>query len=253
MQATILSDIPSSLVTPILDSVPFFANLGRSQPEQLRTLLRYCRLFEAEAGEEVTRKEDYDSWVYFSLRGQLQVYGDTDTENSPILSHIAPGEMFGAIAVLKGCVRSATVVADPVCQHTVLLGMDYSPFGELMDFRLINLETKLHYYRMVLRVLAKHLVNLKIDFPDLANQKKLPRFDLMEKALVNRETLQSLYNQAVKGADILVTWNKVIESVSPDSPSRAELQKAAIHAVDQILDAREEEKDIKSLVSDFTH
>lgn len=189
----------------MVQGIPFFNEIIRTDPAQLEQIMSRSRLLQAEAGDLVIRRGDTDPYLYFLLKGQLEVLaGDP---GSPVINTITPGQPFGTLAMIRGTSRSATIVADPRGKAVVLLALDYHHFRDITDFSTFTLATKLAFYKMVVNDIRWTLeMNKKSDpnSPLVASMRKVPLFTGTRGTA---EELASLRDQALALADILCQWN----------------------------------------------
>jgi hypothetical protein len=192
-------------IESLLRRIPFFKELQSHNPKQLEILLRYSCLVELNPGETIMRRGDRGSWLYFLIKGRLVVYLD-QAEEIP-LSHITPGELFGDLALLCDHQRKATVAADSGDKHALLFATDFKPFGDLSDFSVVDLQTKLIFYRTMVHSIRWRLELKRMQLPAhplAAEIRKVPTY------LGQKETeqeLESLFQQAKFLAVVLDKWN----------------------------------------------
>ena len=101
-----------------LQEVPIFE--GCSQ-QQLESVARIARVFEAPAGTVLTRAGDPGDEFFLILDGTVSV-GVSGGEPVPL----RPGEFFGEMSLLDGDPRSATVVTDTAVRLLVVNRGDFS-------------------------------------------------------------------------------------------------------------------------------
>jgi CRP-like cAMP-binding protein len=150
-----------------------------------------------------------DQWVYFLLRGELQVHVES-ADGVPAgrpLATIRPGELFGDLAMLLAEPRSADVVAAPTSRDTQVLGVDCTLFADLEDFSLLHLPTKLVFYRNMVHSLRWKLEVYRSKYPshELANSHR--KLKLYTGPKNSRDELLALADQARALARILLDWN----------------------------------------------
>lgn len=206
------SRIPRARLLEVLRKIPFFARVLGEDPRQFQLLLDHARLLELAPGEVVIRRGEYDSWFFFVLQGHLRVGREEDGSGS--LAVLVPGEVFGAIAVIRDSERSATIAAG-LDERAILLGVDAAPFGELEEFDAVTLPTKLAFLETVNAVLRRRLLAYRLRFPDHELFKRLiPEVPPGEPGL---ERLRELAEQAEQLGELLLAWN---EGLSPDEHAR---------------------------------
>lgn len=190
----------------MVQGIPFFNEIIRTDPHQFDQIMTRSRLLHAEPADIVIRRGDTDPYLYFLLKGQLDVLaGDA---GSAVINTISPGQPFGTLAMLRAMPRSATIVADAKGKASVLLALDYNHFRDVDDYTLFSLATKLSFYKMVVNDIRWTLeMNKKSDPTNVlvANMRKVPLFT---GARGTRDELASLREQALALADILCQWNE---------------------------------------------
>lgn len=199
-------EIPPESIQRMVQGIPFFNEIIRTDAAQLDSIMTRSRLLHADAGDVVIRRGDSDPYLYFLLKGQLDVLaGDA---GSAVINTISPGQPFGTLAMLRAMPRSATIVADPKGKGVVLLAVDYNLFRDITDVTLFTLATKLAFYRMVVNDIRWTLeMNRKSDPSNVlvANMRKVPLFTGTRGT---GDELASLREQALGLADILCQWNE---------------------------------------------
>lgn len=189
----------------LVQGIPFLNEVLRSDVGQFDQIMSRSRLLHAEPGDVVILRGDTDPYLYFLLRGQLNVLaGDVGTA---VINTISPGQPFGTLAMIRGAPRSATIVADPKGKTVLLMAIDYNFFRDIDDYGLFTLATKLSFYKMVVHDIRWTLeMNKKADPGNLLVQqmRKVPLFTGVRGT---RDELASLRDQAVALAGILCDWN----------------------------------------------
>ena len=185
----------------LVRSVTFFKEVVLVDHKQFDLLLSVSEFVQAKAGETVLQKGNQDKVLYFLLKGQMSVYSNDDGDS---LNIIHPGEVFGALSMVTGRGRSATVKAET---DVVLLGMDFKYFHEIEDFSLFTLETKLIAYRMVLHNIRWNLELNKMQDPENLLNKKLLKLPIYKGEKGNKEELMFLHEQSRLLAELLCEWN----------------------------------------------
>lgn len=163
LRTQFLDTLPKTIILPLLKSISFYRNVLDVDQQQTKFILQYSKIFELEPGETIIRKGEFDNWFYFILKGQLLVYPE-DENDSPI-AYLPTGEMFGELAVVRDLMRMTTVVGDPNCKKILLLGTDFSPFGDLDDSSNITVDTKIVFYKSVIEVTERRIEIIRSDFP----------------------------------------------------------------------------------------
>lgn len=192
-------------VQRMVQGIPFFNEVFRTDPLQIDQIMTRARLLHAEPGEAVIRKGDTDPNLYFLLKGQLNVMGGAG--DTTVLNTISPGQPFGTLAMIRSMPRSATLLADPKGKAAVLLALDYNFFRDLDDYALFTLPTKLSFYKMVVNDIRWTLEMAKKADASGQLAQNMRRVPLFTGQRGTREELGSLRDQALALADILIDWN----------------------------------------------
>jgi len=185
----------------LVRGVTFFKDVLKVDPTQFELLLSVSEFVQAQAGETVLRKGDQDKVLYFLLKGQMSVYCEDEGQS---LNIIHPGEVFGALSMVTGRGRSATVKAQT---EVVLLGIDFRHFHDIDDFSLFSVETKLIAYRMMLHNIRWNLELNKMQNPTHELNKKLLKLPVYNGVKGSKEELKALHEQSRLLADLLCEWN----------------------------------------------
>lgn len=201
-----LADFRELEIAALLARIPFFKDLQVRNSEQLATLLRHSCLVELEPGETIMRRGDKGSWLYFLIRGNLNVYlGDTDGKP---LNHITPGELFGDLALLCDHERKATVAAEKSSKTALLFATDFKPFGDLKNYQQVDLQTKLIFYRTMVHSIRWRLEVHRMSNADSVLASELRRVPTFSGVKDHEEELLSLFQQAQLLAGLLDSWNR---------------------------------------------
>ena len=202
-----IRQVPGADLSALMGRIPFFKELGQRDPAQLQVLLGYSCLVELEAGETIMRRGQKGTWLYFLIKGELEVYRDEPVAAQRV-GAITPGELFGDLALLCGHERKATVAAAPR-RGALLFACDFAPFDPLEYFSTIHLSTKILFYRTVLHSVRWRLEVSRREHPDQELIKELMRVPVFTGAKDGVEELRALQRQAQSLADILERWNRV--------------------------------------------
>ncbi len=206
MQIRELFKLPFNTIENLLRSIPFYKEIQQQDAEQFERLLKYSKLVDLEPGDTIMRSGDQGSWLYFLLKGQLAVFLD-ESDNAQPLNYIRPGELFGDLAMLSECERRATVRADVNCKSSLLFATNFDSFGELEDFSIINLDTKLVLYRMMVHSVRWKLELNKMDDPSHELVDDIRKITVYTGPKSSLEELRGLSKQAQQLADLLIRWN----------------------------------------------
>lgn len=201
-----IRQVPSTDLSTLMGRIPFFRELGQRDPAQLQMLLGYSCLVELDAGETIMRRGQKGTWLYFLIKGELEVYRDEPVAAQRI-GAITPGELFGDLALLCGHERKATVAAAPR-RGALLFACDFAPFDPLEYFAAIHLSTKILFYRTVLHSVRWRLEVSRREHPDQTLVQELMRVPVYGGPKDGLEELRALHRQAQALADILERWNR---------------------------------------------
>lgn len=208
MDVHVLDHYPPEELDKLLDTIAFFRKVRQLNPKQFDVLLQHSQIKEFKKGELVIEAGQKDQWLYFLLKGQLAVFAGEGFLDLRRVGDITPGEGFGDLAVLLEHKRSATVISDTRQKRSLVLCTDFSIFGSLEDFSVIDLSTKLIYYRIMVNNLRWKLEVYRSRFPGNANSVSHHKVRLYGGPLDTREELQSLDSQARELSELLLAWNQ---------------------------------------------
>ncbi len=198
------NDYGQQRVRQLLSGVPFFNEISRDDAEQFDLLESNTRLWLAGSGDDVIRAGDVDSTLYFLLRGQLEVLGDSPSH--PPLYYVSPGEVFGTLSMLLGTPRSADIRVSENSREAVIASLDFNDFSE--DDSPYTLSTRLAFYHMIVHHIRWTLEVKRMADPDhelVQSMRKLPVFH-GEKG--SQDELDALREQAQGLAELLCRWNE---------------------------------------------
>ncbi|BFM10458.1 hypothetical protein R50072_06110 [Simiduia litorea] len=207
MEVKPLARFPRATIEALLAPIPFYKTVKTEDPQQFDMLLRHSQIVEFKPGEVVLRRGEKDPWLYFLLKGQLAVFAN-DSQGQQIINYITPGEVFGDIAALVEQERSATVIADHNCKQVLVFGTDFKAFGALENFGVINLQTKLTYFRNCTHSLRWKLEVYRMRYPESALASKHRSVKLYTGAKGGIEELRAIHAQARELACLLLKWNQ---------------------------------------------
>lgn len=202
-----LHHYPRETIEQLLAAIPFYKTVKQQDPWQFELLLQHSRMVTCRAGEILLQRGETDQWLYFLLKGRLAVYSGKEVSGEPV-NYITPGEVFGDLAMLMNHERSATVIADPDVSQVIVFGTDFKAFGALESFSVVNLQTKLTYYRNTVHSLRWKLEVYRVKYPQFELASKHHKVRLYTGAKDTVEELRSLYDQAQALACLLVDWNR---------------------------------------------
>lgn len=232
MKKTEVAKLPNDLIDAIFREIPLINRALESRPEDRAFFIKYSRIFEVDPGDVIIKKGEFENWIYFLLAGQLMVYPEFEDHRKNLVCYISPGEMFGELAYIRELNRNATIVADDNCKKVIFLGTDFSAFGEIDDFRVVSLSTKISFYRSAVRTIRKRLENMKIDNPKNDLALKSPVFRLYSGESDTMRELLYLQDQSKSYARYLNKWNRSLEI---DSNYNAAKGKIPIEEIRQLM------------------
>jgi CRP/FNR family cyclic AMP-dependent transcriptional regulator len=212
MKKTPLEQYPKDKIKSLLGGLPFFNDLSINDAQQHQLLLQHSSIIELGNGEVLIRKGESDHILYFLLKGELGIYTEKEPgRKSPPISRLSQGQVLGALTVITGLPRTATVavVGEKGQADVLVLATDVSVFGNKDDFSQVTLRTKLAIYRMAINNTRFKLETYKSRDPKnpLAEAyAKLPKFTGTKDTL---DELKHHASQAVALAKILQQWNEL--------------------------------------------
>lgn len=211
MKSKPLGDYPRDAVDRLLNVIHLFRDIRATSEWQYDVLLKRSQLVSLQAGEQLLGAGDVDQWMYFLLRGELQVHvdgaeGKIAAAERP-LAVIRPGEVFGDLSMLLAEPRSATILAAPASRETQVLAVDCTLFADLEDFSLLQLRTKLVFYRNMVHSLRWKLEVYRSKYPTHQLADSHRKLKLYTGPKNCREELLALAEQARALARILLDWN----------------------------------------------
>ncbi|MFN3714193.1 MAG: cyclic nucleotide-binding domain-containing protein [Alcanivoracaceae bacterium] len=205
------AEFPLERIQRLLSGIPFFNEVARESEQQLSRLLECSDIMQARASEEVIRKGDTDTFLYFLLKGQLAVMAPNG--DNKVLNYISPGEVFGALAMIRGTPRTATIRVDDASREAIVARLNYADFSNITDFNYLSLATKLAFYRMLVHNIRWTLEVNKMQNPQHELVARLRTVPIYTGPKNSPEELTALNDQAHKLADILCLWNESAQPV----------------------------------------
>lgn len=195
-----------------VQQIPFFANLKHNDYAQFATLMKHTRIIELEAGEVLIEKGTVGNIFYSLVHGQLAIFHNKRPTDTAI-GELFPNEIFGALSVINQEPRTATVVVSSVEGATVFC-TDYSVFGELDDFSVVSMNTKLTMFRDVVKHIHKMLKSYEQEVPDALLSEELSTVMEFRGTENSQEELEYLAELATALAWLLERWNaKIIPAI----------------------------------------
>lgn len=198
--------LPRAELEMLLDRVPFYRQVHQQEAWQFEQLLSATRLVELAPGEVIMRAGEKGHWLYFLVRGQLDVYAQAADDGQRLLNRITPGELFGDLALLTNSERRATVQAEPGGRSVQLVALDVTGFAD-DTARQFNTQTRILFYRQLVHSVRWRLESARMSHsghPLFAELRKVPVYNGPRNG---QDELQSLRTQARLLAELLVRWN----------------------------------------------
>ncbi len=229
MEVQAVYKYPQESVDTLLSSVPFYKAIKQVDQYQYDLLLRHSKILEFSPGEVILEKGLKEEWLYFLLKGQLEVHAGSSDDQATVVNYITPGEVFGDLAVLFDQVRTATVVADSNSKKILVFGTNFQVFGKLEEVHTVSLNTKLTYYRNMVHNLRWKLEVYRAAYSDQPFASAHRKIKLYTGPKDTMEELKSLDGQARELAKLLVAWNTAIDrlSITP----RSEIDSQSLKAI----------------------
>ncbi len=206
-----------------IESLHLFREIREDSAEQYQVLLELSKVYHVDSGEILLQAGERDRWLYFVLRGVVQVCGDD--RGKEVLTELFAGEMFGDLTLLTGHRRSAYVRVPDSSRQVIVIAVDFTHLGDLEKHRVIGLPTKLLAYRQIVHSLRWRNDQYRIRFPGhpVANEPYAEQAYRGEKG--SQDELYSLGRQAESLAERLLVMNR--ELGLPDLGSTSNSQQAA--------------------------
>ncbi len=223
MKKTEVSQLPNNIIDAIFREIPLINRALKSRPEDREFFIRFSRIFEVEPGAVIIKKGEFENWIYFLLAGQLMVYPEFEDHRKNLVCYVSPGEMFGELAYIRELNRNATIIADDNCEKIIFLGTDFSAFGEIDDFSVVSISTKISFYRSAVRTIRKRLENMKIDYPENDLVLKSPVYKPYSGQKDSLRELLYLQDQSKANAKHLNKWNRSLEIDANFSMARGKI------------------------------
>lgn len=235
MKSIPLKDIPAKTTTDLLSHIALFKELLRNEPELIEFFIQHSTLFKADPGEEVIRRGEFDQWIYFLLVGQLQVYPEFPEHKQNLVAFIASGETFGELAFIRKSDRNATILADTNSREILYLGTDFNKFGEVNDFSVATLNSKIIFYKTLVGIIRKRLQSFQIDHPNHelnSGIKSYAPYSGMPKTI---NELLYYFDQSQEMAKGLYKWNRAMETDCAFYPSKGKIPIELVQQINKLV------------------
>ncbi len=209
-----ISTLNEETLERVLRAIPFYKSVKKSNEEDYQALLRYSRIIQFDSGETILRKGQKDSWSYFLVKGQLVVTVQDHGDNTQHINYVTPGEVFGDLSVLLSISRTADVSVDENSREAVIFGTDFSKFGNVTNFNVVSLQTKLIYYRHTIDTLRWKLEMYRSKYADNPLSNRHREMKLFKGQKNSPEELMALHNQCIDFARLLLEWTDTFGNLS---------------------------------------
>ena len=144
------SDVEDKELQRRIASLHLFREIRENNEEQYQRLLSYSRVHFFEAGDTVLSPCGLDCWLYFVVRGELDVQAvDGETH----LTQLLQGEVFGDISQLTRKPRVNYVRVPESGRSAVVFAVDFDKLGDLDYHQEIHIDTKIYVYRQLVHIL----------------------------------------------------------------------------------------------------
>jgi hypothetical protein len=209
-----ISKLTDETVERVLRAIPFYKSVRKYSEPDYQTLLYYSRIIQFDTGENVLKKGQRDSWSYFLVKGQLVVSVIDQQGVTQHINYVTPGEVFGDLSILLSISRTADVSVDETCREAIIFGTDFSLFGEILDFSVVSLETKLLYYRHTVDTLRWKLEMYRSKYAGhpLANRHR--EISLFQGQKNGEDELKALHRQSTDYAKVLLEWTNTFGNLN---------------------------------------
>ncbi|HQQ74661.1 MAG TPA: cyclic nucleotide-binding domain-containing protein [Pseudomonadales bacterium] len=219
MKVIPMRDYPQDVADNFLSGINFVREMRLNDPAQFDVLMQRTQFIELSPGETIINAGEMDSRYFFLLKGQLSVYADS-AHRSRELNKITPGQSFGALSIICHKPRTATVAITPGCIGALLIAIDLSGLGQLLDFSIFALTTKLSLYRTVVNNTRWQLEVYKMDFPTHPLTQKSKEVEIFIGKKLTEQELQSLERQIMQLTTLITEWNTELVPKEPDPQDR---------------------------------
>ena len=219
MKVIPMRDYPQDVADNFLSGINFVREMRLNDPAQFNVLMERTQFIELSPGETIIHAGESDSRYFFLLRGQLSVYPDSQHRTRE-LNKITPGQSFGALAIVCHTPRTATVAVSPKCIGALLIAIDLAGLGELMDFSVFSLSTKLSLYRTVVNNTRWQLEVYKMDYPNHPLTQKSKEVEVYIGKKMTEQELESLERQILQLTGLITEWNVELTPKEADPQDR---------------------------------
>lgn len=219
MKVIPMRDYPQDVADNFLSGINFVREMRLNDPAQFALLMDRTQFIELVQEEAIINAGEMDSRYFFLLKGQLSVYADSAHRDRE-LNKITPGQSFGALSIICHQPRTATVAVTPSCTGALLIAIDLAGLGELLDFSVFNLTTKLSLYRTVVNNTRWQLEVYRMDFPAHPLTQKSKEVEIFIGKKLTEQELQSLERQIMQLTALISEWNHELITREPEPQDR---------------------------------
>jgi hypothetical protein len=209
MKAIPIDTYPQDMANAFINGITFVNEVRATDAGQLAVLMKNACFMEFDRGEILLTAGKAGRRYSFLLKGQLSVYPDDDTSDTPV-NQITPGQSFGGLSILCKTRRTATIAVSPSCKTALILSIDMAGLGELNDYSVYTLLTKLALYRAIVNNTRWQLELYKMDYPTHPLTLRGRSIDIFIGARNTEQELISLDRQAHQLIEMIVEWNQAL-------------------------------------------
>lgn len=209
MKAIPIANYPQDMANAFINGIAFVNEVRTVDKNQLDTLMKNACFMEFTSGEKLLTAGKAGRRYSFLLKGQLSVYPDDDT-HAPAINQITPGQSFGGLAIICKTRRTATIAVSPDCKSALILSLDLVGLGELLDFSIYTLQTKLALYRAIVNNTRWQLELYKMDYPTHPLTLRGRSIEVYVGARNTDQELISLDRQAHQLVEMIMEWNQAL-------------------------------------------
>ncbi|MEZ5540082.1 MAG: cyclic nucleotide-binding domain-containing protein [Pseudomonadales bacterium] len=209
MKAIPIANYPQDMANAFINGIAFVNEVRTVDKNQLDVLMKNACFMEFDSGEILLTAGKAGRRYSFLLKGQLSVYPDDDT-NAQAINQLTPGQNFGGLSIICKTRRTATIAVSPNCKTALILSLDLVGLGELHDFSVYTLQTKLALYRAIVNNTRWQLELYKMDYPTHPLTVRGRSIDVYIGPRNTTQELESLDRQAHQLVEMIVEWNQAL-------------------------------------------
>lgn len=209
MKAIPIGNYPQEMANAFINGITFVNEVRANDNSQIDTLMKNACFIEFDREEILLTAGKSGRRYSFLLKGQLSVYADEDTKGTAI-NQITPGQSFGGLSIICKTRRTATIAVSPACKTALILSIDLSGLGELHDYSVYTLLTKLALYRAIVNNTRWQLELYKMDYPNHPLTLRGRTIDVYIGQRNTEQELASLDKQAYQLIEMIVEWNQAL-------------------------------------------